>query len=844
MGGMDVAEKDAVQSGGSASGRGSGSNCGSGGSGSGKSTWARRRPNLRDHCGSSGNFAASLPNSTSALDAPPPLPQFAAPAPFPQPSAGSAPTAATRDLGAGASAAGAAGNRVTAATRAAAAGGDGSAASAGRLQECSTVWSGPVSLIEWSTSDVCSWLIHSVGFPDGSGREYARDFDQHQVDGLSLASITHSHPALARLMHSPLFPPSPFFLPPLPQNMHGTSTSTRWTVSHSLASHHTLPPLSSPPSSSLFPPEYARDFDQHQVDGLSLVGITHSHPALARMRLADYTLFESHLHQLVTAEAAAPPAPHHPPPPLSTVDFSVSTAPATAAAGGSAVLSGGGAAANSRVGVGAVRHNFRHRRTSSIGASIISDLLQKRTNTAGGAGEGRAAAVQSLAARISRQGSGVAGAVGGWFAGWGSRQEGQQEAEEEGERAQALEEKEERRRHSKGEEEGEEGEEGEREEDGEEGDEEGEVVAALVEEVVCLRGEVTAAEERECTVKAQLCHLDDLLKESLLVEYLPTRTVSSRHARTAFALLFSIHLTVSSRHVSFPSYSFSSTPHTLLYPQIPINPPPPFLPPSLFHMFPLPPFFLFPLSPLPPCFPSSQKWASTPNDPPTLNPSNTTEEDEWVPRFVTLTPTDIACYLHATDLHPQITLPVASIASAGTLRMAPAPPAVAPAAAKETSAAVASSVAPDVAAPLSSSSSSASSSEEWFAFHVTTSYGFKLECATRSCAKESDDSAHVSDSEPRKADTFPYLVTVVTVGAESATSSSLPTTPPASPPASLAAFLPAAGRLPVTSSGRATPSVKGKVFLRYVARLTPPRSNGKVVGDRGATGKVIMKGMK
>ncbi|CAI7861898.1 unnamed protein product, partial [Closterium sp. NIES-54] len=87
------------------------------------------------------------------------------------------------------------------------------------------------------------------------------------------------------------------------------------------------------------------------------------------------------------------------------------------------------------------------------------------------------------------------------------------------------------------------------------------------------------------------------------------------------------------------------------------------------------------------------------------------------------------------------------------------------------------------------------------------------------------------------------LVTVVTVGAESATSS-LPTNPPASPAASLAAFLPAAGWLPVTSSAHATPSVKGKVFMRYVLRLAPPRSNGKVVGDRGATGRGFMKGIK
>ncbi|CAI7748125.1 unnamed protein product [Closterium sp. NIES-54] len=451
MGGMDVAEKDAVQSGGSTSGRGSGSNSGSGcSSSSGKSTWARRRPNLRVHCGSSGNFAASLPNSTSALDAPPPLPQPAPAAPFPQPAAGSAPTSATRDLGAGAgaSAAGAAGSRVTAATRAASGGGGAAAsasASAGRLQECSAVWSGPVSLIEWSTSDVCSWLIHSVGFPDGSGREYARDFDQHQVDGLSL------------------------------------------------------------------------------------VGITNSHPALARMRLADYTLFESHRRQLVTAEAAAPPAAHHPPPPLSTVDFSSASTSsavdsAAAAGGGSAALCGG--AVNGRVGVGAV---------------------------------------------------------------W--------------------------------------------------------------------------------------CGSDP----TVLLHHLPKQhSVKSRH------------------------YDASSTANT----------------PSALSCRSSQPLVVADVV-------LDAKWASTPNDPPTLNGTTTTEEDEWVPRFVTLTPTDIACYLHATDLHPQITLPVASIASAGTLHMAPAAPAVA----KETSSAVAAAGGAAVEAP------SSSSSEEWLAFHVTTSYGFKLECATRSCAK-------------------------------------------------------------------------------------------------------------
>ncbi|CAI5492838.1 unnamed protein product [Closterium sp. Naga37s-1] len=103
--------------------------------------------------------------------------------------------------------------------------------------------------------------------------------------------------------------------------------------------------------------------------------------------------------------------------------------------------------------------------------------------------DGRAAVVQSPAAWISRQESGVVRAVGGWFAGWGSKQERWQGCEEE---------KEERKRSKR---EGKEGEGAEGEEEGEEGEgedgEEGEVVAAVVEEVVCLRGEVTAAEERE-----------------------------------------------------------------------------------------------------------------------------------------------------------------------------------------------------------------------------------------------------------------------------------------------------------------------------------------------------------
>ncbi|CAI5486498.1 unnamed protein product [Closterium sp. Naga37s-1] len=62
-------------------------------------------------------------------------------------------------------------------------------------------------------------------------------------------------------------------------------------------------------------------------------------------------------------------------------------------------------------------------------------------------------------------------------------------------------------------------------------------------------------------------------------------------------------------------------------------------------------------------------------------------------------------------------------------------------------------------------------------------------------------------------------------------------------PLSLAAFL-RGGQLPVASSAQAAPLVKGKVFLRYVAKLTPTRENGTVVGDLGATGLSIILGVK
>ncbi|GJP40214.1 hypothetical protein CLOM_g24489, partial [Closterium sp. NIES-68] len=59
--------------------------------------------------------------------------------------------------------------------------------------------------------------------------------------------------------------------------------------------------------------------------------------------------------------------------------------------------------------------------------------------------------------------------------------------------------------------------------------------------------------------------------------------------------------------------------------------------------------------------------------------------------------------------------------------------------------------------------------------------------------------------------------------------------PPAPLPESL--FAPLSAALPDRLSGasftQGRPLVKGRVFVCYVARLRPTRSNGKVVGDKG-----------
>ncbi|CAI5482500.1 unnamed protein product [Closterium sp. Yama58-4] len=55
-------------------------------------------------------------------------------------------------------------------------------------------------------------------------------------------------------------------------------------------------------------------------------------------------------------------------------------------------------------------------------------------------------------------------------------------------------------------------------------------------------------------------------------------------------------------------------------------------------------------------------------------------------------------------------------------------------------------------------------------------------------------------------------------------------------------FLP--GGLPVASSTQSATAPKGKVFMRYACKLSPPRSNGNIVGDLAATGKYSLKGVE
>ncbi|CAI7804329.1 unnamed protein product [Closterium sp. NIES-54] len=99
---------------------------------------------------------------------------------------------------------------------------------------------------------------------------------------------------------------------------------------------------------------------------------------------------------------------------------------------------------------------------------------------------------------------------------------------------------------------------------------------------------------------------------------------------------------------------------------------------------------------------------------------------------------------------------------------------------------------------------------------------------------------------------FGLLVTVPFRTTASAAASAAPSLPtplllssfPESLLSSLASTSSRPGGLPVASSTQISTVPKGKVFLRYVAKLRPPRSHGKILGDLAATGRYSFKGLE
>ncbi|CAI5991435.1 unnamed protein product [Closterium sp. NIES-65] len=96
--------------------------------------------------------------------------------------------------------------------------------------------------------------------------------------------------------------------------------------------------------------------------------------------------------------------------------------------------------------------------------------------------------------------------------------------------------------------------------------------------------------------------------------------------------------------------------------------------------------------------------------------------------------------------------------------------------------------------------------------------------------------AAASAAPPHPASAAPSLPAPLLLSSfpESVLLSSLAASDESSPP----------GALPVAPSTQSATVPKGKVFLRYVAKLRPPRSHGKVVGDLAATGKYSFKGVE
>ncbi|GJP57240.1 hypothetical protein CLOM_g16268 [Closterium sp. NIES-68] len=323
--------------------------------------------------------------------------------------------------------------------------------------------------------------------------------------------------------------------------------------------------------------DYAGDFEKAGVEGLSLVSMTRGHPALANMRPADLVAFELasqvERRRVVAAEAAGQAA------------AALMARPATAVGvpGVDAQQLKQQQPGQQQQQAGQPKfvppRQFRALHldgfsTASSRTTTPSDTPQSTasrlpparpaTAAAGSAGGGSGG---GLAKGTDSSSSG-----GGWLFGWSS---------------------------------------GAAKKDS--------PAAAEGGEAVSVRDEAAAAEEREETAKAKLSRLDEMLKRSLLVEYLHTR----------------------------------------------------------------------------------QRWApmggevAIPVDDPEA-------EDEWLPRFVALSNNEVSCYRQASDLEPEVSIPLDSVAAAGSLE---------------------------------AGMEAGEEAEDWLVFHLTTGYGLRLECATRSRVK-------------------------------------------------------------------------------------------------------------
>ncbi|CAI5470232.1 unnamed protein product [Closterium sp. Yama58-4] len=96
-----------------------------------------------------------------------------------------------------------------------------------------------------------------------------------------------------------------------------------------------------------------------------------------------------------------------------------------------------------------------------------------------------------------------------------------------------------------------------------------------------------------------------------------------------------------------------------------------------------------------------QRWAPIGGEGP-LPVDDPEAEDEWLPRFVALSANEVSCYRQASDLDPEVSIPLDSVAAAGTLE---------------------------------AGGEAGEEAEDWLVFHLTTGYGLRLECGTRSRVK-------------------------------------------------------------------------------------------------------------